>query len=128
MRIGKKLTFSHLSLAVVPSVTLGVIICLIVANKFAELDEVADKQGVQVIKKQAASSEELSATSTQLSKGAEEMTAQSSNVAGATEQMSTNINTMASGAEEMSVNVQGVSSTAEEMSQNMGAVASASRK
>ena len=73
----------------------------------------------------AASSDDLSAVSTELRDGSEAMNNQAENVASATEQISMNINAMASAAEEMSVNISTVSSTAEQMSQSMVSVTEA---
>ena len=53
MKVGTKLTLSHLGMALIPVVLLGVITVSIVSKKFLVIEEVADKNGVRVISKQA---------------------------------------------------------------------------
>lgn len=42
MKVGTKLTLSHLSMALVPVILLGIITVSIVSKKFLEIEEVAD--------------------------------------------------------------------------------------
>ncbi|PCJ60944.1 MAG: hypothetical protein COA79_07755 [Planctomycetota bacterium] len=53
MKIGKKLTLSHMLMAITPVVVVGIVISLIVTSKFNELDETANKNGVAVISKKS---------------------------------------------------------------------------
>jgi methyl-accepting chemotaxis protein len=62
----------------------------------------------------ASSSEELSATSTQMGASAEETSAQASAVSAAAEQVSANVNTVAASAEEMSASIHEISASANE--------------
>jgi methyl-accepting chemotaxis protein len=67
----------------------------------------------------ASTSEELTAISSDITKGTQEMSDQSNLVAAAAEEMATNVGTMASGTEQMSANIQSISATSTQMSQNM---------
>lgn len=51
MKIGKKLTVSHILMAIVPVVAIGIITIILVTSKFTQLDDVANKNGVKVITK-----------------------------------------------------------------------------
>jgi len=62
----------------------------------------------------ASSSEELSATSTQMGASAEETSAQASAVSAAAEQVSANVNTVAASAEEMSASIHEIAASAHE--------------
>jgi methyl-accepting chemotaxis protein len=62
----------------------------------------------------AASSEELSATSTQMGASAEETAVQANSVSAAAEQVSANVNTVAASAEEMSVSIREIAANATE--------------
>src|SRR6266550_3671694 len=62
----------------------------------------------------ASSSEELSATSTQMGASAEETSAQANAVSAAAEQVSANVNTVAASAEEMSASIREIASSAHE--------------
>lgn len=53
MKIGKKLTISHMLMAIVPVVAIGIITIILVTSKFTLLDEVANRDGVKVISKKS---------------------------------------------------------------------------
>ena len=53
MKIGKKLLLSHLAIAIIPVILLGMILAILSARQFNNLDEVAHEQGVEVIIKSA---------------------------------------------------------------------------
>ncbi|MFP4521429.1 MAG: methyl-accepting chemotaxis protein [Fibrobacterota bacterium] len=70
----------------------------------------------------SSSSEELSATATQMAANAEEMTAQSNTVASASEQASANVNNISAAAEQMSGSVNSVATAIEEMSSSINEI------
>ncbi len=53
MKVGTKLTLSHLGMAIIPVLILGTIVISMVSRKFSVIEESADKNGVQVISKQS---------------------------------------------------------------------------
>ncbi|MBF0197191.1 MAG: methyl-accepting chemotaxis protein [Planctomycetes bacterium] len=53
MKIGAKLTLTHVLISVIPVILVGIILELTIAGKFAELEENAHEDGVEVIAQQA---------------------------------------------------------------------------
>ncbi len=53
MRIGKKLVLSHLAIAIIPVIILGLIFSRVASQQFHELDLAAHEQGVEVLVEEA---------------------------------------------------------------------------